>query len=229
MALKRKKKRGCPRTTNKAVSEKAITDLNANLGRASTSTEKRDALAALPEAKKKCNPEEKRFVNLYCRYFNYSRAWRECADRENVSSSSIHGYKMAHRPHVARRIKEQLEMLEAEEHEMMLRVHREHRRIAFSNMKDVLDNDGNLIPLQDMDDDTAAAVQNIKVRSKSDNEGNVYTETDVKLYDKQKSLDSLAKMYGFDNANAKKVGDSLGEFLEAVSDISKLPPLLDKE
>jgi phage terminase small subunit len=60
----------------------------------------------------------------------------------------------------------------------------EYKKLAFSNMQDLEDKDGNAIPLHELPRDVAAAIQSVK-------------GTEIKLHSKEKALDSLGRHIGF--------------------------------
>ncbi len=84
------------------------------------------------------------------------------------------------------------------------RVLQEYARIAFLDPRKLLDGSGRPLPLQDLDDDTAAAIAGLKVVDKYEPardgaEGNVSTVVEYKLADKKGALDSVARHLGMFN------------------------------
>lgn len=60
----------------------------------------------------------------------------------------------------------------------------EYKKLAFSNMQDLVDSKGKNIPLEKLPRDVAAAIQSV-------------TDKGIKLHSKEKALDSLGRHIGF--------------------------------
>lgn len=74
------------------------------------------------------------------------------------------------------------------------RVLREYARIAFADLRCLVDDNGHPIPLQDLDDDTAAALAGVELEVIGDAEGPLKTTRHrYKIADKLKALEILAK------------------------------------
>lgn len=76
---------------------------------------------------------------------------------------------------------------------------REYAKIGFSDVRQVFDENGNLLQVQNFEDKAAANVSSIEVFEERDREGNFVGNTKkVRFYDKVNALDKLAKMIGCD-------------------------------
>jgi len=103
-------------------------------------------------------------------------------------------------PRMVRRVKE----LQQESARKLLlderSVLREHMRIAFSDIRRVFDAHGNLLDVQDMDQDTACAVSAVKIVSvKKVGKGesaHMVTVREIKFWSKSVALDALSKHLG---------------------------------
>lgn len=74
------------------------------------------------------------------------------------------------------------------------RVLQEYARIAFADLRCLVDDNGNPIPLQDLDDDTAAALSGVELEVIGDTDGPLKTTRHkYKIADKLKALEILAK------------------------------------
>lgn len=74
------------------------------------------------------------------------------------------------------------------------RVLQEYARIAFADIRCIFDDNGTLVPLHELDDDTAAAVASVEVQTIGDADGVMKTDTHkLKMYDKLNALNVLAK------------------------------------
>lgn len=81
-----------------------------------------------------------------------------------------------------------------------------YARIAFANVKDLFDENGNLKKIQDLPDDIAMALQSVEFVTKSAGAGEVEHVTRIKLNDRLKALQDLGKSIDFfakDNAGNK--------------------------
>ena len=79
-----------------------------------------------------------------------------------------------------------------------------HAQIAFADIRNIMDDDGKLLPLNELDDETAAAVSGVEVTELGRSEGFAEIHK-YKTYDKQKALDALSRNLGLfekDNAQA---------------------------
>ncbi len=89
---------------------------------------------------------------------------------------------------------------------------REFAKIAFSNVQDFTDSSNGVVNVNGVDVDKSAAIQSIEVIKKTFGEENkreiIFTK--LKLYDKLRALDSIAKHIGFfekDNEQLRKTDE----------------------
>ena len=77
------------------------------------------------------------------------------------------------------------------------RILRELARLGLSDVRRLVDERGQLRPLHELDDDTAAAVASVEIVSKPGEDGSsAVTLHKVRLWDKNTALDKLAKHLG---------------------------------
>ncbi len=95
------------------------------------------------------------------------------------------------------------------------RVLRERARLAFFDIRKLLDTEGNPVPLQDLDEDVAAAIAGLDVATSVSDDG--ITRTKVRKYrlaNKEPSLAALEKRLGLDQKPIKftlpDIGDLVG-------------------
>ena len=92
--------------------------------------------------------------------------------------------------------------------------------IAFFNVHSVLDENGNIKNLQDVDEDAAYAIESIEMTTREDQYGNVTTNTRLKFHSKMGALELLAKHLGMlhDKLKVEHSGsiDILGQLLSQV-------------
>lgn len=82
----------------------------------------------------------------------------------------------------------------------MERVLQEYKRLAFFDIRKIYGIDGGLVPIGQLDDDTAAAVVSVKSYEEKTGEEDVEvlgTVREVKIADKLKALDSICKVLGY--------------------------------
>lgn len=80
-------------------------------------------------------------------------------------------------------------------------VTQEYAKLAFYNAQDFLDEEGNAIPLHEMDRNLSAVIKEIEIESKFNDSGNETKVTKMKMADKKAALDSLGKNIGFFTAD----------------------------
>jgi len=87
-----------------------------------------------------------------------------------------------------------------------MRVLDEYRKIAFSDVRNVLTVDGGLKSIDDIDDDTSGAIASIESFDEVDRSGErLGTNRKIKLHDKLRALEALSKHLGlFEKDNDQK-------------------------
>ena len=98
------------------------------------------------------------------------------------------------------------------------RVLREYARIAFSDTRNLFDEDGHLIPLHQLSQDQSAAIGGIDVNLAGDGDGGMVTVKKIKIWDKRGALDSLSKHLGlFEKDNEQGKTDNIVQIFESDS------------
>lgn len=89
------------------------------------------------------------------------------------------------------------------------RVLEELRRLAFSDLRGLFDAQGNLKPIQSLTADEAAAIASLEVVKKNltSGDGQVDTIHKLRVWDKTKALDTLAKHFGLLKENIQHHGE----------------------
>jgi phage terminase small subunit len=86
-----------------------------------------------------------------------------------------------------------------------MRVLDEYRKIAFSDVRNILTVDGAMKDVFDFDDDTAAAIASIKSFDETSRDGEkLGVNREIKLHDKLRALEALSKHLGLFEADNKK-------------------------
>lgn len=140
--------------------------------------------------------------DAYRRAYPKSVAWKDSAVWETAS-------RMSKRPNVAARVQELLGRAMAANHITVERVMREIARIGFCDVRKLMDTDGKLKPIHELDDDTAAAIAGLDVvRVRGDAGGEGEGEVlKIKLADKNSALEKLGRHLGaFERDNRQQAG-----------------------
>lgn len=90
-------------------------------------------------------------------------------------------------------------------HKLKERVKIERMRLAFFDIKNIYDENGELKAIAQLSDDESAAINSIKVHDKQSGRGEdleTWQEKEIRLADKDKHLTALEKMLGMYNADA---------------------------
>jgi phage terminase small subunit len=106
---------------------------------------------------------------------------------------------------------------------------RQEVRLAFSDIRRLFDDAGNLKPIKELDDDTAAAVESIKVRREHRPSKEFVDEViEVRLARKTTPLEHMGRYLGvFAKDNAQKGNDAVLALLEFIAGRAKLPVIHD--
>lgn len=137
--------------------------------------------------KQRLTPKQKRFVDEYLQ------------DRNATAAAGRAGYNpdwgrhLYAKPHIREEIDRRTERIAEQADVAAADVIRELGRIAFSDIRKLYDEHGNLKPVNELDDDTAATLAGIEVEEQGVRK--------VKRYDKPKALELLGKYLGLFSDN----------------------------
>jgi phage terminase small subunit len=156
--------------------------------------------------------KQKRFCEEWIFDFNASRAARVAGYSEDTAGAI--GHENLKKPEIQAYIKELRDDLEKTSGISRLKVLREHEKLAFSSVAHLHNTWVTRKEFDELTDDQKACIEEIstKVTTEKDAFGNPvsWEYVKIKLYDKQRSLDSIGKMLGFD-APTKIDHSTLGE------------------
>lgn len=150
-------------------------------------------------------PKQEAFCKKYLELGNASEAYRQCYEADGMSNEAIwvEASRLLDNPTVALRVNELKELQQKRHNVTIDRVVAEYAKLAFLDIRKAFDESGNLKPVQEMDDSTAAAISGLEVDKRissfADEEGKPLVESHlhkIKLSDKKGALDSLAKYLG---------------------------------
>lgn len=168
-------------------------------------------------------PKQERFAQEYFKSGNASEAYKAAFNAENMAANTI--YPEASRLLANRKIAARLAQLRdgAAEKAMMTSadVLQEAMRLARFDIRKLYREDGSPIPIHELDDDTAAAVQAVDIHEEYTGSGADrvfvgYTKK-YKVADKNAALEKLFKHFGlYEKDNAQK-NDPIRDFLNQCS------------
>lgn len=158
--------------------------------------------------------KQKRFCESYIWDFNASRAARDAGYSEDTAGQI--GFENLKKPEIQAFIQELQDNLAKTAGISRLKVLREHEKLAFSSIAHLHDTWIERKEFEKLTDDQKACIAEISTQTKQITEWDGDTPVPVtvefvkiKLYDKQKALDSISKILGFDAP--KKLAVSMGE------------------
>jgi phage terminase small subunit len=147
-------------------------------------------------------PKQELFAQKYVELSVASDAYRLAYNAQDMSPEAIHveASRLLQNPKVAPRV-EELESLRLKRHQVTVdRVVAEYSKLAFLDIRKAFDEEGRLKPIQELDDDTAAAISGLEVEALFEGKGAereiVGRLHKIKLSDKKGALDSLSKYLG---------------------------------
>ena len=179
--------------------------------------------SAEPTAKA-LNPKQQQFVAEYLVDLNATQA----AIRAGYSpkTAGVQGFDLLKKPEIAAAI-ESLRNEHAKNTGLTVeRVLTEAMRLAFFDIRKLTDAEGNPIPINQLDDDTAAAIQGLELATERsrDEDGSGAVVRKYKLADKNAALERLFKHLGlFQKDNDQNNPAKALQALLDVVDGSKLP------
>lgn len=96
------------------------------------------------------------------------------------------------------------------------RVLREVGRIAFADTRKLFKADGTMVPVRDLDDDTAASLASVEVDEIKAGGAVIGNTHKIKMWDKGAALEKLMKHLGLYEKDNSQKGDALAELLNKV-------------
>lgn len=147
---------------------------------------------------------------------NATACYQKIQPRASASTARKKGQEYLNHPIVQAHLAERAEKIGAEADITQDRVLREIARIGLFDPRKLFDNVGNPLPITELDDDTAAAIAGIKVKTISSDQDEVGAIVEYKLADKNSALEKLMKhLGGYEKDNAQKA-KSLQELIDEV-------------
>jgi phage terminase small subunit len=149
---------------------------------------------------KKLSKKEERFVAEYTTHFNATRAAISsgiCAVTTSRASAAVTGCNLLKKNNVKQAVEKAVQAIIDDKKDLQARVIAELKALAFSDIKDVVDYDGNELTVRGFDDIDTRAVQSIERQPIATNSQGVIDHViKVRLHEKKGALDTLSKYLG---------------------------------
>jgi len=145
--------------------------------------------------KKKLTTKERRFVEEYLIDFNGTAAAIRAGYSEKTAATiaSQNLRKLYIQAEIQRSLKDLTDKTDITKERILI----EMRRLALFDVRTLYDEDGNPLPVHKLSDDAAAAINGLDVVSVGNAEVGVGQVMKYKIPDKNKALESLAKILGY--------------------------------
>jgi phage terminase small subunit len=170
------------------------------------------------------NDRQSRFVDEYLIDLNATQA----AIRAGYSqkTAGVQAFHLLKNPKIAAQIEKRRQIVSEKAGLTFERLMQEAMRLAFFDIRKLVDKDGRPLPLNELDDDTAAAIQGLDVATVGNNDVGVGEVLKYKIADKNSAIERLFKHMGLfkkDNEQANP-GDAMAKFVaELAARGSRLP------
>ncbi len=146
---------------------------------------------------KKLTAKQEQFCQEYIIDFNAAQAAIRAGYSEDTAKQI--GYENLTKPYIQEYLQE-LKAKRAEKTQISQeRVLQEYARLGFSDIRKLYDENGRLKDVQDLDDDTAAAISSIEVNITKNEDNEFESVKKYKMVDKKGALDSVARHLGMFN------------------------------
>ena len=145
--------------------------------------------------------KQKLFCNEYIKDFNATRAYKEAYPScKKDSTANVNGSKLLRNAKVQEYIEQLKEELKAQGKVTQEMIIQELAKIGFSDIRKLYTERGSLKNIQDIDDNTAAAISSIESFEEYEGRGNdreyIGDTKKIKMYSKEKALELLGKQIG---------------------------------
>lgn len=100
----------------------------------------------------------------------------------------------------------------------------QYGRIGFSDVRKLFDAYGQIKPIHELDDDTAAAIQGVELDYQKQPDGEFTPVLKIKIADRKGALDSIMKAQGWNSAERHEHTGKNGGAIETVTRVVLIPP-----
>lgn len=166
---------------------------------------------------KTLNDKQSRFVDEYLLDLNATQAAIRAGYSQKTAGSQ--GFDLLKKPEIAAEIEKRRQIIAEKAGLSTERVLQEAMRLAFFDIRKLVDKDGNPLPLNKLDDDTAAAIQGLDVATVGNAEIGVGQVLKYKIADKNSAIERLFKHLGLFEKDNKQSnpGDAMARFIAELS------------
>lgn len=173
--------------------------------------------SAASAASRPISPKQARFVAEYLVDLNASKAAIRAGYSPKTAGSQA--FDLLKKPEIVAEVERQRQIHAEKTGLSVERVLKEAMRLAFFDIRKLVDKDGNPLPLNQLDDDTAAAIQGLDVASVGNAEMGVGQVLKYKIADKNSAIERLFKHLGlFEKDNKQNnPGDAMAAFVAELS------------
>lgn len=147
--------------------------------------------------------KQEKFVRKYLECGNASEAYRYAYDSARMKEETVNNaaYKLLQKGEIRARLEHLKAHLAEASGISALRIIREHEKIAFSDATRVRDGWMSLKEFESLTDEERACIRSVETKKRkvlgADSEYVIDEQVKITTYDKQKSLDSIAQMLGY--------------------------------
>lgn len=167
--------------------------------------------------------KQKRFCDVYLIDLNATKAYKTVYKVKNDNTAAVNAQRLLRNAKVKFYIKKRKETLSKKLEITQEMVLEGYRKLAFYDARKYYDASGNLISIQDLDDETAFALSSFEVTEEKGGDGAGqqvilgYTKK-IKTSDRRAALDSICRVLGFNAAEKKDV--TINSFLDFLKESS---------
>jgi len=151
-------------------------------------------------------PKQERFVHEYLIDCNATKAAIRAGYKEKTAFAI--GHENLRKPKIAELLQQKMDERSARTQIAADNVLRELARLAFSDVRKFFDENGNLKPISELDDDAAACLAGFDVSTSSSGSGEdkeIETIKKIKIWDKSRNLELLARHLGLLRDDSKNI------------------------
>lgn len=156
--------------------------------------------------------------------FNKSDAYKRAMKIKSRDSFHEEGAAILDKHYVQKYVEKLRTDLIGTREDTIAQLYRESKRLAFYNVDDFFNEEGELKDFKDLSRDALAAIETIEVTQSLDKLGNPVTTKKIKLANKHKALEMLFKVYQLYDTEIKIDQDTLSLMLKKISNQSLGPP-----
>lgn len=169
----------------------------------------------------KLTPKQERFVDEYLTDLNATQAAIRAGYSQKTASRQA--IELLQKTHVAAVVSERQKQISSETGITRNRIIQEMARLAFFNIKGLVDSEGNPKPIHELSDDVAAVINGIDIAVIGNPDNQAAYVKKYKVPDKNKALENLSRILGYmDRDNGNK--DSAELLADAMNNLaSRLP------